>query len=169
MIGRQLACCSAFVVEFDWWSCSCCRCTGGVATQPLQQQLLQQQLSDHPGQAFASRWIHTSIAAAGEVVVPAMGDSITEGSVAAVLKQPGACMAVTLACDLGNTSANLLDNRHPVQGITHTSSCKGPHSVSMRRSHAWASYSTHAFTPAVVRSRHRLDTAVVRRCHWFQI
>jgi hypothetical protein len=33
--------------------------------------------------------LHTSAAAAGEVVVPAMGDSITEGSVAAVLKQPG--------------------------------------------------------------------------------
>lgn len=53
------------------------------STQQLQPAGPQQELP------FAARWIHTSTAAAGEVVVPAMGDSITEGSVAAVLKQPG--------------------------------------------------------------------------------
>lgn len=35
------------------------------------------------------RSLQTSAPAAAEVVVPAMGDSITEGSIAAVLKQPG--------------------------------------------------------------------------------
>jgi hypothetical protein len=36
------------------------------------------------------RGLQTSVPAAAEVVVPAMGDSITEGSIAALLKQPGA-------------------------------------------------------------------------------
>jgi hypothetical protein len=35
------------------------------------------------------RGLQTSVPAAAEVVVPAMGDSITEGSIAAVLKQAG--------------------------------------------------------------------------------
>jgi hypothetical protein len=38
---------------------------------------------------FSVRGVHTSLASFADVVVPAMGDSITEGSIAAVLKQPG--------------------------------------------------------------------------------
>jgi hypothetical protein len=85
--AEQLWSCKAKTVNSDLLVLSC-RCTGGP-TQPLQQQLLQQQWSGLRELPCAGRWIHTSGAAAGEVVVPAMGDSITEGSVAALLKQPG--------------------------------------------------------------------------------
>jgi hypothetical protein len=85
--AEQLWSCKANTVKFDFLVLSC-RCTGSP-TQPLQQQLLQQQRSGLQKLPYAGRWIHTSSTAAGEVVVPAMGDSITEGSVAALLKQPG--------------------------------------------------------------------------------
>lgn len=67
------------------------RCT---TAQPFSTPQQLQPTGRQQEVPFAARWIHTSTAAAGEVVVPAMGDSITEGSVAAVLKQPGAQAAV---------------------------------------------------------------------------
>ncbi|KAF8061067.1 dihydrolipoyllysine-residue succinyltransferase component of 2-oxoglutarate dehydrogenase complex 2 [Scenedesmus sp. PABB004] len=45
------------------------------------------------GGVLLRRLLHASGAAGGDVVVPAMGDSITEGSIAAVLKQPGDVVA----------------------------------------------------------------------------
>lgn len=71
--------------------CPARRCTAAQPFSTLQQLQPTGRQQELP---FAARWIHTSTAAAGEVVVPAMGDSITEGSVAAVLKQPGAQAAV---------------------------------------------------------------------------
>jgi hypothetical protein len=67
----------------------------------LQQLLLQQQQPLKQQNVFAAaRWMQTSSAAAGEVVVPAMGDSITEGSVAALLKQPGGLLLMLTAHSL---------------------------------------------------------------------
>jgi hypothetical protein len=55
------------------------------------QAALPRLQSSSQSQSFVSS-LQTSVPASAEVVVPAMGDSITEGSIAAVLKQPGALM-----------------------------------------------------------------------------
>jgi hypothetical protein len=67
--------------------------------QPGGQQQTQPPLVPASAHAFrGSRAFRNSAAPAGEVVVPAMGDSITEGSVAAVLKQPGARSRLLCVC-----------------------------------------------------------------------
>ena len=67
-------------------------------------------LPDHglfPSAIIATRHFHVSLARGAEicVVVPSMGDSISEGSVASLEKKPGPCCSNETLHKLGNLLA----------------------------------------------------------------
>ncbi len=67
----------------------CCRHSPSRTARPLRHTAWAGSSPARTG--GATRGFFASAAANGEVVVPPMGDSVSEGSIAAVLKQPGVC------------------------------------------------------------------------------